>query len=346
MKELLTASRMASMLTCPRAHFWRYENGLKREESATALRFGSAWHRAMQKRWEGYAYRDELFEAMTGDEQFDELTLATLSGLLLAYLQHYGDAEAVQVKPEHEFELPIAGSRTFNAAGKIDGLGVMPDGTQVLVEHKTCGQDIGPDSDYWLRLRANPQLFQYVDAARAAGWEIRTVIYDVVRKPSIRPKQIPLLDEEGLKVVLDNETGERVRAKNGKPRQSAGQGMTLQTREESPEEYSARLYEDACARPEFYFQRREVPILDDDLQEFCEQRVQVARMILDRRRQQRSAPLPERAWPRNLNGMTCPFCAFSEFCLQNVRPDLNHPPVGFTVQAPHEELEHVGTNAA
>jgi hypothetical protein len=68
------------------------------------------------------------------------------------------------------------------------------------------------------------------------------------------------------------------------------------------------------------------------------QRVQVARMILDRRRQQ-SEDRPHRAWPRNLNGMTCPHCDFAAFCLQNTLPDLNHPPMGFRVGAANEDLD-------
>jgi hypothetical protein len=39
---------MAAMLACPRRHYWRYECGLRRDEGTEALRFGSAWHRAME----------------------------------------------------------------------------------------------------------------------------------------------------------------------------------------------------------------------------------------------------------------------------------------------------------
>jgi len=48
-------------------------------------------------------------------------------------------------------------------------------------------------------------------------------------------------DDDGLKIVTDDETGERVVNANGKPRQSAGPGMTLATRTETAEEYGARL---------------------------------------------------------------------------------------------------------
>lgn len=344
-KELLTASRMGAFQTCPRRHYWRYEVGLRRRESHGALAFGSAWHRAMECRWKG-GTPEEAWQA-GADPALDDLALATFGGLLSAYFAYYTpeleEVKVATVSPEVEFRHAIAGSRTFDAAGKIDGLCQLEDGRLALIEHKTTSQSVSDNSDYWLRLRADTQIRQYVFAARASGWNVTTVLYDVVRKPTIAPANVPILDDEQLKVVLDNATGERVMLKNGKPRQSAGEGMTLQARMETAEEFGERLREDVLSRPDFYFARREVPILDDDLDEFAEQRIQVARMILDRRRQQKTIPTcPERAWPRYVNGFFCPGCEYSGFCLQNTVPDLNHPPEGFEITNPHEELEEVG----
>ena len=49
-KELMTASRMNTLLSCPRKHYWRYEVGMSRVTDAAALRFGTAWHAAMEAR--------------------------------------------------------------------------------------------------------------------------------------------------------------------------------------------------------------------------------------------------------------------------------------------------------
>jgi hypothetical protein len=296
----------------------------------------------MEVRWKGGTPEDAWTAA--ADPELDAMALATLGGMLEAYFEVYRFEEVnrQQVYPEVEFRHAIQGSRTFDAAGKIDGLCQLEDGRLCLIEHKTTSQNIDPQSDYWQRLRADTQLRQYVLAARALGWHVTTVLYDVVRKPSIAPKEIPDLDEDGMKIVLDNETGERVMLKGGKPRQSAGEGMTLQSRPETPEEFGERLRQDCLSRPDFYFARHEVPVLDDDLEEFADQRVQVARMILDRRRQERANPeRPERAWPRYVNGFFCPGCEYSGFCLQNTVPDLDHPPEGFEVARIHEELENV-----
>lgn len=305
--ELLTASRMTTVLACPRRHYWRYECGLRREESADALRFGSAWHRAMEAMGDGHPV-EVAFDLASAAVDADELAVSTLWGLLAGYVTRYGLDGSVQVlHREVEFQTRIDGSRTFAAGGKIDGLGQLADGRLCLIEYKTTSAGLDADSDYWLRLRADTQILQYVSAARALGWDIQTVVYDVTRKPSIRPKQV---------------------------------GSGEEKHQETSEEFGQRLYEDTQVRPEFYFCRREVPVLDDDLEEFADLRVQVGRMILDRRAQQRriSAATPWRAWPRHVNGMLCPGCEYAGFCLQNSVPDLAHPPTGYVVGNAHTEL--------
>jgi len=297
-RELLTASRMTSLLTCPRQHYWRYEVGLQAASDGAALRFGSAWHRAMDARWRGVEFASALADATADRALADETQVATLAGLLAAYFNVYLSDEPVkQLHPEVEFSLPLAGSRSFLCAGKIDGLGVLHDGRLVLIEHKTCSDDIGPESDYWLRLRANGQIMQYVLAARALGWQIETVIYDVARKPAIRQKQ-----------------------------------------GETPEQFCDRLTADAQARPGFYFARREVPVLDQDLDEFRVQRLELARQILALRRAERRVSHPEQAWARNVNGLICRGCQFQSFCLQNVSVSPAQPPAGFRRGPIHGEL--------
>lgn len=293
----MTASRMACLLDCPRKHYWRYECGLRRETDALALRFGTAWHAAMEARWQKLSFDDALKAALATASDFDEATVATLSGLLAGYYARWADDPVKELCAEVEFRSPLANSRTFDVAGKIDGLGILHDGRLALVEHKTTSADVGPDSDYWLRLRSNPQINQYVLAARSLGWDVAAAVYDVARKPSIRVKK-----------------------------------------DETPEAFGIRLAEDAQARPEFYFARREVPILEDDLEEFGIQRLELARMILNFRAASRRSRLPHHGWPRHLAEMQCRFCDYESFCLQNIVPDPALPPAGFRVGAQNPEL--------
>lgn len=297
MKDLLTASRMNAFLSCQRKHYYRYEIGLRQNVDGDALRFGSAWHVAMEARWNGSSLDDAFKAAIADKTTLDEVQIATLSGMLAGYYSMYDNDPVKTVHPEVEFRYALAGSRKFDVAGKIDGLAVMQDDSLAIVEHKTAGCDIAPDSDYWLRLRGNPQVMQYVLAARKLGWDVSHVIYDVARKPAIRVKQ--------------NETCEQ---------------------------FAERLAADTKERPDFYFARRDVPILEDDLGEFEIQRNVLARQILSCRMLSRKSTKPEHGWPKNVGEMTCKLCDYSAFCLQNTSIDLEHPPAGFTVGEIHAEL--------
>lgn len=332
-KELLTSSRMDCLLSCPRKHYWRYELGLQSVSDAAALRFGSAWHAAMEARWKGADFDAALSAALPENIELDELQCATIAGLLAGYYEYY-PLELVKIQPEIEFCLPLQGSRTFEIAGKIDGVS-----ENCMIEHKTTSDSVAPDSDYWMRLRFNGQIMQYLLALRALGYDIRQIIYDVVKKPGIAPKNIPTLDESGLKIVLDTD-GNRVFKKDGSPRESGDteKGYTVQSRLETPEEFSQRLFEDCKTRPEFYFARREVPVLDCDLKEFEVNRLEIARAILNYRRAQKKLERPEQAWPRNCGSMTCNYCQFNSFCLQSISVDTNNIPAGFKIGQINSEL--------
>lgn len=337
--ELITASRINTLLSCFRKHYWRYEVGLRSTSDSDALRFGTAWHTAMEARWKGLEITD-AFNLCLVEKTLDEIQVATLSAMLCGYykLYEYESETLISIIPEIEFRYPMAGSRTFDCAGKIDG--ISENGTH-LVEHKTTSSDVSPDSDYWLRLRNNVQIMQYVLAGRELGHQIDTIIYDVVRKPVIYPKQINLLDENGIKIVHDAQ-GNRAYKKDGKPYESGNteKGLVVQTKVETPEQFSERLFEDTRARPEFYFARREVPVLDNDLNEFIIQRQVLARQILSCRSEGRRASKPEHGWPRNIGETNCKYCEFASFCLQNTAIDINHPPAGFACGGLNSELSN------
>jgi hypothetical protein len=299
MTSLLTASRINCILACPRRHFWRYEVGLKPRQAALALRLGSAWHWAMEARWTGSDYDAALATALPKGVDLDPMAVAIVGGLLAGYYRYYGEKDSIvkEIHPEVEFRQPLKGSRSFDLAGKIDGLAVLHDGRIALVEHKTTSDSIAPESDYWIRLRFNPQVLQYVDAARNLGWQVETVLYDTTRKPMIRQKQTESIDEFG-----------------------------------------DRLADDSCTRPEFYFARREVPVLDDDLEEFRVQRNVMARHILNCRSEERRHARRERAWPRHLSTISCQSCEYESFCVQNTVIDIQQPPAAFVVGNAFEEL--------
>lgn len=343
-RDLLTSSRMNKLLDCPRAHFWSYEIGLKPQRSGDALRFGSAWHRAMESLAKSWDYDAALLAAAADKDVPDEFTLATIAGLLAGYMARWtGSVECGGLRvAEIEFRRPISGSRSFDAAGKIDQLYI--NGTARLMEHKTTGDSLSDDSDYWMRLRANPQIIQYALEVRERRGELPDVMYDVVRKPEISPRSaVPDLDEQGRKIVLNADGTRAVNSRTGEPKASANveKGERMSSHVETPTEFADRLAADCRERPDFYFARREVPILQADIEEFIANRLAIGRMILGYRQDEKIVGEPHMAWPKHLHGRVCQSCEYKSFCLQNLTPDLQHPPTGFVVGDIHSELAEV-----
>jgi len=303
MKELLTASAMTTFLSCPRLYFLRYRaggKGMKPIAESDALSFGSAVHAVLQARAEGKSI-DELLP----EDAIETETDAKLYALMRGYDRCWsGDADIIQsMKPEIEFGPdPIAGSRTFVSAGKIDGLATLKDGRIALVEHKTCGEDISDGAEYWTRLSFNTQLYKYVLALRARKIEIDTVIYDVIRKPTIKIGAGQTAKEYAARILADA-TGE-------------GHG-------DNPR---AKDYKRGAS---FYFRRMEVAIPASNLEEYAVQERGVAHALVHYMAEERTAKdAPEYAWPRNCNGLVCKNCEFGGPCL-NRTPVTETPWAGF-----------------
>lgn len=332
--ETLSVSRMEMYLQCNRKHYYGYEVGLEQMDKPHALRFGSAWARAMEARREGQSFQDTLRTACSNVEEVDELDVATIGALLAGYYLQYKTDALDKIHPEIAITTTIKYNRNFQGIAILDGLGTLPDGRHAMLEDKTTSSSVEPASEYWQRLRYNNQVFGNVDAARQEGWDVETVVYDVTRKPSIRPKEsIPELDDVGRKIVL-NVDGERVFKKDTLPRESGDskKGYTVKTRRESVEEYGDRLAKDCQERPEFYYARREVPVLASDIEEFIASRDAVARQIINHRKEEERYTRKEYAWPRTCGRDTCNLCAFGSFCLQSAEVDKEHIPSGFKLK--------------
>ena len=162
----------------------------------------------------------------------------------------------------------------------------------------------------------------------------------MTRKPMIQPKSVTDLDADGLKIV--EKDGARVGVGVGekfrwKQSASAEAGEVLKSHIETPEEFCDRLYKDVLSRPDFYFCRKEVPVIEQELQSFENQRKCIANLIESCRKFECFSRSPE-AWPRNVSENTCDFCQFKTFCLQNLSVDLKNPPQGFTVAGFNPEL--------
>ena len=340
-KLILTASSMACALRCPRKYYYDNIIGLKVAIPSEALRIGTAVHNGGEERAKGGDFAAQYRAAITGGE-LDEWMAAKVFGILGAYCKTYGevdDRDYAAMNPEQEFTDAIDGSRTFEQRGKVDGLAVLRDGRKVVWERKTTSDDIGETSGYWERLKFNHQLLAYSAWIYNTTGELPVCVYDVMRKPALQPKaNVAELDAEGLPIVLDA-NGNRSIKRDGTPKKTAdaAKGERVAGHPETPDEYGARILEAMSAESEKYFQRREVAITIDMLQEFWRERLGVCRMLLHFASEARKSERPEYAYPRSCNPDNCRNCQFAGLCLQRIHVDVDNPPEGFRI-ALHEEL--------
>lgn len=360
-KELLTHSRMDAFKTCRRKHQFAYELGLRPVEDARALRMGSAFHagiEALSPAWvddsDPHAAMAEVVSDPLADacaavrktyagcpEQFDpywwEIECETILRLVCAYHWRWADS-LTMVAPEKSFRIsllnPATGheSKLFDLAGKIDGIVRLEDGRLAVKETKTASDDLGPDSPLWRRLRIDHQISLYIHAARQIGYAVDTVLYDVVRKPSIQPTPVPLNDEDGKKIVLDRD-GNRVRTKDGKKFRETGsteEGYVLQTRPMTPAEWGEKLTADIAERPDFYFARVEIPRLDQDVDEYRSELWDIQQTIRDAQRTGKHY--------RTVGRNTCPYCPYFNICSEGQDVTYVAPPGFQFVTNPHPEL--------
>ncbi|MBE2178889.1 MAG: hypothetical protein IAE97_00250 [Chthoniobacterales bacterium] len=283
----------------------------------------------------------QIAEAFREGKTYDHV-FAKSEALFLGWTEAFApvlaDHEVIEV--ESEFTYPLlnpeteAASRTFVEAGKIDGLlRHKASGRLRLLEHKTTGDGLEPDSDYWPKLAMDSQISGYILGLHHRGFEVNDVLYDVVRKPAHRPSNIPLLDDTGTKIVLDA-SGQRVRTKDGKKwRESADSalGYVLQTREETPVEYHRRVLGEMRENPAKYFVQKEIPRLDSDLLEYMQDAWAISQQVLYFRK----AGL----WPRNPSACTAfGTCEFFALCSGRASVDgVRFRPK----QKAHSELETV-----
>lgn len=346
-KELMTNSRATSFKRCRRRHWYEYEQRLRPEEEGKALRMGSSFHSGVDVLKIGGgldAAQDSASDWYAGmpdaaDEAAWRIEETTVLCLVSGWAWRWGDTGGLHViTSESKFQLPLrnpaTGSPTpnFDLAGKQDGIVRLDANRQAVLEHKTVSEDLGEGSDYWQRLQMDLQISLYVYAAREEGHDVHGVLYDVIRKPTIRPEAVPLVDGNGFKIVLDV-NGNRVMTKDGKkPREtgSAADGYVLQTRLMTPAEWGEKLTSDIAARPDFYYARREIARLDSEIEEAMEELWDVQKTLAE-------AKLRDR-WYRTVSRDTCPYCPYFNLCSSKTDVEATVPAGFVRVEDPNQEL--------
>jgi hypothetical protein len=330
-RNLLTHSRMRAFRKCKRLCFYAYELAIRPTTDPKALRMGKAFAAGPEGVYRlGLPVNDAILQATAeyaGLPAWAEQPEAaedwrveaeTVRRMLAGYFWRWSNSSVKVLASELVVTMPIVNPETggttpiFDAACKIDAVVELPDGRLAVMETKTCGEDISLESDYWRQLRIDQQISMEMLAARHAGYDVQTVLYDVARKPAIRPKLLTKADKSSL-VMSGKYFGETFPV----------DPQALPERE-SAEMYGARLAADMGERPEFYFARVEIARLDSDLDEFRAD-------LWDTQRSIREAQI-RGIWSRN--GDACLAfgrCAYFEICSagRKLTPE-DEVPSGFT----------------
>ena len=274
MTRELTNSMRNKFASCHRAFKFCYEDLKRPIKTSDALNFGTAMHSMLEAYWQGKTPFVPNME--------DGYTTNTLLALFEGYQKKWQESDRMTyetIGTEIRFDAPLMNpetggvSKTFHLSGKIDALAKeKATGKVVIVEHKTTGQDIGPGSDYWRKLPIDGQVSGYYCGSEALGHQASTCLYDVIRKPTIKPyKATP---EEKRKYNKDGSLSKACREND-----------------ETPDEWYERLSADIESRPDYYYARIEISRSDNDLIEYLFDMWAVSREIADAQRMNR--------WSRN-----------------------------------------------
>lgn len=344
---VLTNSQQKCFRRCAREYYLSYVLGYRALHKAESLRFGDLVHVGLEAWWNWHAGSPVAGDSALADaiesmrpRAHDDFELVRAGVLLQGYdLVWGGEMDRYEVLGvEHQFVVPLlnpetgAASRTFEVAGKLDVIvRERRDELVRIIEHKTTAEDIGAGSEYWQRLQLDTQVSTYFAGGKASGHDVAEVLYDVIKKPGLRPGTVPLTDEHGIKIVLDR-AGNRVKTQKGAWRLTGDTalGYELQTRPETPDEFRQRLVDHVAEQPERYYQRGTVVRLEEEERDAAFDTWQTAQLIREATRLNR--------WPRNPDNCSRygRRCDFFGVCTRT--ESLDDETRFRRVSDPHEEL--------
>jgi hypothetical protein len=329
-KQLATGSLLRAFKSCRKSYEFRYEIGLRPAEDSFALSYGRCFHECVDilETTDSVALAADHARA----SRWNDIHVPhTLAAQVRAYYEHWKNSPfiAETLLSEHAFNIDLINpdtnrpSQTFALAGKIDAIVRLPDGRMAIRETKTVSEDPGPNSKYWLRLLMDPQITLYYIAARQLGYEVETVIYDVIRKPSIAPAMATPLENRKYTTRASKRDGVDMPAGS----LYAGQ----REHDETPQEWEERLFADMMERPEFYLNRRELPRIEQDVEAFRFETWDVVKDL-------RNAQLTNRFY-RTVT-RSCDNCPYFGICTGLTPYEPGTVPEGFTVVSDiHPELQ-------
>jgi hypothetical protein len=367
--RVLTNSELREGRACLRRHYFKYRIRRRPKRNAEALTFGTLWHVGQQAWWECKgeavdrldagieAMRRHVAKSETGDNPVNPFALVTVEELLLGYTARWADQTYRTIAIEKSFEVPLLNpetghaSRTFQLGGKFDGIVMCEKDELHVLEHKTSSADLEVGSFFWEKVRAlDTQVSLYMAGAKASGYAVVDCIYDVVRKPGIKPLKATA-EEDRKYVEPKSRACKECKKKAPAPGPHAelvgevevpcvdGRIVTdpggrlyanMRAEDETPEEYRARLHSDIAERPDRYYARGTLVRLEEDERDSAFDTWQAARILADSEKANRA--------PRNPDSCSAfGGCDYLQVCTKQA--NINDDRLFRTAETSHEELQ-------
>lgn len=314
---ILRSSSIADWKACPQKYRLRWRQHFQVDRDPAVARIGSYWGELHEHygdaRAAGQSHDDAVESVMEFLEQrysavpdfidYEPAWWREREVLQRAFLCYHAIFEEDPVEilaSELKFQLPMYDDRgqaypedEVILEGHIDHI-VAWNGRICVLERKSTGDDLSPTSKYWRRLRKDTQVSMYAMALRELArrgelpeavmshpdyrpGQFGNTLYDVWRRPQIKPKALTLRDSatlldrgeycnerfdvrrEGGQILVDGSPVEY----ETKPR-----GVAIY---ESIEMFGARLACDFVTDADRYFARQEVVRTTRDLEVFARQ---------------------------------------------------------------------------
>ena len=294
------------------------------------------------------AYINREYAEVPANKTYDDWIIerSIILSTLLAYEQHYSAEEYEVVANEVRFEMPLYSLTGEQEPldevvihGTIDQLLRDRQGRIIVREYKTTSKSLD-DETFWGHLAMDAQTLiylmatqylQYTGGLAQYGVEndsqfANSILYNVWHKPGISPKWLTQTESKefakteiycGKKFQIDNANvnGEQVLEKPG-----AKEGTVSLF--ETPQMFSARLFQDIAERPVFYFQQREVGRTTLDLKTFWKNLYHIYKTM---RFQLDSDCL----WADEKQCNATFRCNYTGLCYNHIEIDPENPPDGF-----------------
>lgn len=324
----LTKSSLDTYDACPRKYQLRHELRIVPTRESEALRFGTAFHAGMEALGNGLLIGETCkgIDKLYANHPYAEYLLfecETVKRMVCGWAWRWADDGIVVLEAESVFkDVPIINPETGGAAqkhalaGRTDQVIKLLDGRKALREFKTTSTDISPGSDYWPHLNMNRQVnIYYMVQKEDAKHPVTAVLYDVARRPGIKPKKVAKKYAEDWPIYY----GEKI-------------DLDIMPESETPQMYGARVTANITEQPDRYFARREIGILESHLAETREDTWQAHLAIMESKRRGH--------WRRATRScFMYGRCEYFNICSAGVDVTKGLPE-GFRHEKPHSELEN------